>query len=132
VFVEVPRPKLGELVREFGHETTLYNRELTLTVSVDGEQVAVEHWREEIYDAEANPDRYAIQQATGGSAAGRKRRRIAEPSSVRAWSSGTSTPSNRPASPAAPSTFRSRSLRPRDHDLLAAGLDPDLCWVQAR
>ena len=63
VAIAVPRPRLGELVPEFSHgETTLYGCELVLELTVDGERVAWETWREHVYDASTEAERHEIQQ----------------------------------------------------------------------
>jgi PIN domain len=61
--IAVPRPSLGDLVKAFNDETTLYRRALTLELKVDGDTVATKSWTEHPYDEEENPDRYALQQA---------------------------------------------------------------------
>jgi rRNA maturation endonuclease Nob1 len=62
VWIDVPRPRLGELVSQFGDEPTLYGRELMLEVTVDGECVAQETWHEHVYDDATETERYGIQQ----------------------------------------------------------------------
>jgi hypothetical protein len=57
----VARPELADLVPEFANEPTLYGRELTFEVSVDGMVVVSERWNEQIYDEESNRTRHEIQ-----------------------------------------------------------------------
>jgi hypothetical protein len=61
VRVIVPRPRLGELVPQFNHETTLYDRTLHVEASV-GKHKATSDWHETIYTPETNRERYDIQQ----------------------------------------------------------------------
>jgi hypothetical protein len=62
VRILVPRPRLGELVAEFNHVTTLYGRTLTVEV-VAGKKRLVETWAEPIYGPEDNSERHRIQQS---------------------------------------------------------------------
>ena len=61
VRVIVPRPDLGNLVKEFNNDSTLYGRELAVEVA-EGKHRATRVWREHVYTPEENRDRYEIQQ----------------------------------------------------------------------
>lgn len=61
VRVIVPRPELGDLVKEFNDATTLHGELLTVQVA-DGKYRATATWREHVYTAEENSERLAIQQ----------------------------------------------------------------------
>jgi hypothetical protein len=63
----VARPRLGDLVPEFGGEHTLYGRRLTITIRAGWLPVRAVH-REEVYDATTNGARYVIQQQIWASA----------------------------------------------------------------
>jgi hypothetical protein len=56
------RPQLGDLVREFSSETTLYGRSLRFEVHAEDELVASEEWSEKVYDPETDRERFEIQQ----------------------------------------------------------------------
>lgn len=62
VRVIVPRPQLGELVKEFDSETTLYGRDLVLEASINGDVVASTRWAEKVYSEGDNRTRWEIQQ----------------------------------------------------------------------
>lgn len=62
VFIDVPRPRVGDLVAEFNNETTLYAQELVLEVRVADQSVTSETWGERVYDPETNGVRHEIQQ----------------------------------------------------------------------
>jgi hypothetical protein len=61
VEVGVPRPQLGQLMPECGHETTLYNETLRVRVEAEGESVEAT-WHEHVYDENENRARYEVQQ----------------------------------------------------------------------
>ena len=61
VHVRVPRPDLGELVKAFNSDTTLYGRTLTAEVS-DGKRQVTRSWREHEYTLEENRERHLLQQ----------------------------------------------------------------------
>jgi hypothetical protein len=61
VRVKVPRPQHGDLVPQFNHETTLYNRTLRVEATA-GKQKASSEWQEMVYTPESNSQRHAIQQ----------------------------------------------------------------------
>lgn len=61
VRVFVPRPQLGDLVPQFNHETTLYDRTLRVEASA-GKHKASSEWHEAIYTPETNSTRHSIQQ----------------------------------------------------------------------
>jgi hypothetical protein len=61
VRVMVERPRLGDLVPEFNHETTLYNETLCVTATAEGAQTSAE-WHEVVYTADENSERHSIQQ----------------------------------------------------------------------
>jgi hypothetical protein len=60
VRVLVPRPELGDLVAQFGHETTLYDRTLHIEASAEKSRASSE-WHEKIYDRATEAERYEIQ-----------------------------------------------------------------------
>jgi hypothetical protein len=62
VQVIVPRPKLGELVPQFNHETTLYNETLRVEATADGHAAQPKEWREHVYTLEEDLQRHHIQQ----------------------------------------------------------------------
>jgi hypothetical protein len=62
VRVIVPRPKLGDLVPDFNHESTLYGATLRLEATDDTGRSAAREWREVIYDPSENLQRHQIQQ----------------------------------------------------------------------
>jgi hypothetical protein len=53
VQIRVPRPELGDLVKEFNSETTLYGRELVVELA-DEKRRETESWREKVYVPEEN------------------------------------------------------------------------------
>ena len=59
--VMVDRPRLGDLVPEFNHETTLYDETLRVTATAEGAETSQE-WHEVVYTPEENAQRHAIQQ----------------------------------------------------------------------
>jgi hypothetical protein len=61
VSINVPRPRLGNLVHAFANEPTLYGRTLRFEAVADSERAA-EEWTEELYDRESNRERHEIQQ----------------------------------------------------------------------
>ncbi len=61
VSIWVPRPELGELMKECGDATTLYGETLHVRVDADGHR-AEESWSEELYDFETDRARYEVQQ----------------------------------------------------------------------
>jgi hypothetical protein len=61
VAITVPRPGLGDLVKDLNNATTLYGAELVVEV-VAGKQRPVETWREEMYDPETDRARHEVQQ----------------------------------------------------------------------
>lgn len=60
VQIRVPRPQLGELVKAFNSETTLYGRQLVVELSHKKHRV-IATWREHIYTTEENSTRQEIQ-----------------------------------------------------------------------
>lgn len=69
VFVEVPRPGLGDLIASFNHEPTLYGMTLTVEVTA-AKSRAKKVWREKVYTAAENPARHQIQQSEWRAARG--------------------------------------------------------------
>jgi hypothetical protein len=61
VTVLVPRDQLADLMHECNHDPTLYGRALSLTVAVDGEEVASDTWTEPVYDPETNRGWHDVQ-----------------------------------------------------------------------
>jgi hypothetical protein len=61
VRIFVPRTQLGNLVKAFADETTLYGRTLTVEIA-EGRHRAIKTWREIVYDAAENRERHDIQQ----------------------------------------------------------------------
>ena len=61
IAVHVPRPRLGDLVPAFNHETTLYGAELSIQVN-DGKRTTSAKWIEHVHTPSENPERHAIQQ----------------------------------------------------------------------
>ena len=61
VTVDVPRPKLGELVPALSNATTLYGETLRLEVTADGER-AEAVWQEHVYDEESERAQHDAQQ----------------------------------------------------------------------
>jgi hypothetical protein len=59
--IRVPRPALGDLVKEFNSDTTLYGETLTVELA-EGKHHASETWREHVYTREENADRFDVQQ----------------------------------------------------------------------
>jgi hypothetical protein len=59
--IMVPRPELGDLVKELNSETTLYGRRLHVRVAA-GEQIVERTWSEKRYDPETERGRYEAQQ----------------------------------------------------------------------
>jgi hypothetical protein len=59
--IRVPRPALGDLVKEFNRDTTLYGRELVVDVA-DEKRTQTTSWREHVYTIEENLTRHDIQQ----------------------------------------------------------------------
>jgi hypothetical protein len=59
VAIDVPRPALGDLVKELNDATTLYGAELVIEAAA-GKQRRVTTWREEIYDLETDPARHDV------------------------------------------------------------------------
>jgi hypothetical protein len=62
ISINVPRPRLGDLVPEFASEPTLYGETLRVALILDGDEVAFEEWNEQVYDIEENRERHGIQQ----------------------------------------------------------------------
>lgn len=60
VEVAVPRPQLGQLMAECGHETTLYNETLRVRIDAGGETVE-ETWHEHVYEETENRPRHEVQ-----------------------------------------------------------------------
>jgi len=61
VRIFVPRPRLGNLIKAFDDETTLYGRTLTVEIA-EGRRRAAATWRELIYHRDENLERHEIQQ----------------------------------------------------------------------
>jgi hypothetical protein len=61
VQIRVPRPQLGELIKAFNLETTLYGRELMVELA-EGKHRATQTWSEHVYSREENSIRHEIQQ----------------------------------------------------------------------
>lgn len=61
VRVLVPRPDLGELMKECNDETTLYGETLVVR-GVDGKDPVEATWREPVYDPATHRERHEIQQ----------------------------------------------------------------------
>lgn len=61
VRILVPRPDLGDLVKAFNSDATLYGRTLTVA-AVSGEHRAERQWSEHVYTVEENSERERIQQ----------------------------------------------------------------------
>jgi hypothetical protein len=61
VRVLVRRPQFGDLIPEFNHETTLYDRTLHVEATA-GKHRASGEWHETVYDADTERVRYDIQQ----------------------------------------------------------------------
>jgi hypothetical protein len=61
VSIWVPRPELGELMKECNSATTLYGETLYVRVESDGHR-ADREWHEEVYDPETDRARYETQQ----------------------------------------------------------------------
>jgi hypothetical protein len=61
VRVMVPRPELGELVPQFNHETTLYDKTLRIQAIADAHKETAE-WHEVVYTHGENSQRHNIQQ----------------------------------------------------------------------
>jgi hypothetical protein len=59
VQIRVARPTLGDLVKEFNSDTTLYGMELVVEVAEKRSQTKT--WREHVYTVEENRVRYEIQ-----------------------------------------------------------------------
>jgi hypothetical protein len=60
--ISVPRPERGDVAAQLNNETTLYDQELLVEVTVDDDPVATQTWRERVYDSTTEPQRYEIQQ----------------------------------------------------------------------
>jgi hypothetical protein len=63
VEIRVPRPALGDLVKEFGSETTLYGEELIVDV-LDVDHTPATGWRRHIDSVLAIADRTRFQRET--------------------------------------------------------------------
>jgi hypothetical protein len=61
VQVYIPRPELGDLVKAFNDDTTLYGETLRVEVAA-GEHKVSEEWHEHVYTLEENHQRHHIQQ----------------------------------------------------------------------
>jgi hypothetical protein len=61
VEIRIARPAVGDLVKEFNSETTLYGEELVIEVADDKRSQTIT-WREHVYSEEENRERHAIQQ----------------------------------------------------------------------
>jgi hypothetical protein len=61
VRVLVPRSDLGDLVKEFNNDATLYGRTLTVVASSEDERAELT-WREHVYNPDENPAQADIQQ----------------------------------------------------------------------
>jgi hypothetical protein len=61
VQIAVPRPAMGELVKAFNDDTTLYDQTLRVALT-SGKRKDSREWHEEVYLPETNRDRYEIQQ----------------------------------------------------------------------
>lgn len=60
VQIGVPRPALGDLVKAFASETTLYGEALIVEIA-EGKHRATATWREHIYHEQENAERHQIQ-----------------------------------------------------------------------
>jgi hypothetical protein len=60
VAIYVPRPQIGDLVKELNEETTLYDQTLIVEATA-GKQRAAAKWHELVYDPETNRERHKIQ-----------------------------------------------------------------------
>jgi hypothetical protein len=60
VQIHVPRPTLGELVKAFNSETTLYGRTLTVELADEKRRERIS-WHEHVYTPEENRERHEIQ-----------------------------------------------------------------------
>jgi hypothetical protein len=61
VRVLVPRSDLGDLVKEFNNDATLYGRTLTVVASSEDEQAELT-WREHVYNPDENPAQAEVQE----------------------------------------------------------------------
>ena len=61
IAIHVPRPELGDLVKAFDDETTLYGAELVMQVN-DGKRRTSKTWAEHVYTSNEDAERYDVQQ----------------------------------------------------------------------
>jgi hypothetical protein len=61
IAIHVPRPELGDLVKAFDDETTLYGADLIMQVN-DGKRMTSKTWAEHVYTPSENRERHDLQQ----------------------------------------------------------------------